>query len=559
MQTADVTHNPGPSDSVAAEYRAVAADPGIVRAGISLRARLIFGAVAIATVAVFAAALAAWGTVSTSHLIERSAAAQARSDLLSGLSARVYDYAVVAVETTAPSVPRDARAARLGSLEERVRGAFNQIDLALAQAVANSERDGQEAQMRRATRSLVIARMNAQFDALVRSISTVETASALRTHLDGFATHFSPLINELIAEEQRDRNQARSEVSSLRGQMIWLATGAGLVAASLVVLFYFTLVRPLIGQLHQIQRAAADIGQGNFTPELPKARSPELQWVSRELGRTADALRTREIGVQSDRSDLNRIISDRTFELEQANARLSQIDRDRRRFFADIGHELRTPLTVILAESELSLRCPADTSDARESLSVIHARARRLNRRIDDLLRVARSETGQIELNLAPFDMSKAAAEAAADLQPLATRQGSTLTTALETAQAIGDKEWCRQIIGGLIENALKHAGAGSTVEIRSRTGGIEALVEVVDDGPGIPANEFDVVFDRFAQGTRDQDGVGFGIGLALARWVTEKQAGTLTLACPAQPNLANGPPGLSVCLALPHPGNTDA
>lgn len=535
---------------------------GDLRPGTSLRTRLIVGAAAIAAVAVFAAALAAWGTVTTSKLIEQSAAAQARIDLLSGLSARVNDYAVVAVETTVPSVPADARTARLGTQADRVADAFAKIDAALAQAVAASEHDGEAAQMRRATRSLVVARMGAQFDALARSVSGAQDVGALRVHLDGFATQFSPLINEIISEEQRDRDFARVEVAALRDQMIWAALGAGLVAAILLVLFYVTLVRPLISQLAHIRDAAAGIGEGNFSPRLPAARSLELNLVTRELGRTAKSLREREFQVETDRAGLNQTIAERTTELEQANLRLSRIDGDRRRFFADIGHELRTPLTVILAEAELGLRGPIEPGEASESLSVIHARARRLNRRIDDLLRVARSETGQIQLGLDPFDLAVAGSEAVADLQPLARRRGIRLEASLAHARAIGDADWCRQVICGLIENALKHSQAGCSVDVSTAIEGELAIVRVTDDGPGLSPEEIDTVFTRFAQGSREASGSGFGVGLALARWVAEQQSGKVSISSPAEyaPEGASAKgPGITVRFALPVAGTNGA
>ena len=259
--------------------------------------------------------------------------------------------------------------------------------------------------------------------------------------------------------------------------------------------------------------------------------------------------------MESDRAQLNRIIAARTAELEQANARLSGIDRARRRFFADVGHELRTPLTVILAEAELGLQNPAVQNDARESMSVIHARARRLNRRIDDLLRVARSETGEIQLNPGPFDLAEAAAQAASDIGPLARRRDVRLEIELTPCPAIGDADWIRQVISGLIENAVKHAGAGSTVVVRTAQRDGQAMALVTDNGPGLPDDAIPVVLERFAQGSREASGSGFGVGLSLARWVVERQSGSLMLASPALDAPAGGAqagPGLTVTVTLP-------
>ena len=222
-----------------------------------LRLRLIVGAGLIAAVAVVAASLAAYGVGEAARMIERSASAQQRIDLLSGLSARVSDYAVVAVETTSPDVPASARQARLNSAAGRVDEAFGLLDRSLEKSVAEVAGDGEAAQMRRATQSLGVARMKAQYDALRRNIGVSYGGDGLRAYLDGFATQFSPLLNAAVNEAQRDRDAARRAVFELRDRMVGRALAAGVVAAVLAVLFYVFLVRPLVGQLVQVRAAAA--------------------------------------------------------------------------------------------------------------------------------------------------------------------------------------------------------------------------------------------------------------------------------------------------------------
>ena len=521
----------------------------------SLRLRLLIGAGVIALVAVFAAALAAYGVAEAARMIERSATAQKRIDLLSALSARVSDYAVVAVETAEPDVPEDARLARLSSASIRVEDAFVQIDRSLEQAVAEVASDGQVEQMRRATQSLGIARMRAQFEALRGNIEQADGRQRLRAYLDGFATQFSPLLNSAVNEDRRNRDGAQKAVATLRERMIWRSGSAAVIAALLVGFYYLFMVRPLLRQLAQVRQAAASIGAGAFDIRLPETGRSELGLLIGEVNSTAEQLEARQKAVDTDRARLNEIIAERTARLEDANAQLSRIDTERRRFFADIGHELRTPLTVILAESELGLGCDVDAGTAAESLSVIHARAKRLNRRIDDLLRVARSETGQIELETGPFDLAQATAAAIADMEPLARRRDVRLIPDLTRAPALGDPDWCRQVISGLIENALKKSPSGSMIEIACAPEDGKAKVEVLDEGPGIPGEEQDGIFGRFSRGTREATGSGFGVGLALARWVVEQQSGKIALQSPANrpPKEARAAgPGVMVTIHLP-------
>ena len=521
----------------------------------SLRLRLGIGAGVIALVAVLTALLTAQGATDISRMIERSAAAQSRIDLLSGLSARVSDYAVVAVETTAPDVPTDSRRARLSSQSERIRTAFEELDRALARAVAAAATETEAAQMRLATRSLGLARMRAQVGALERAVDKTDTTGTLRTHLDGFATQFSPLINDAIAEEQRDRDAARHAVSDLRDRMIWRATFAATGASLLTIGFYVGLVGPLVSRLTQVREAAAAIGDGKFDVALGTGGQSELDRLMRQIDSTASRLHARQEAVEADRARLSEIIAERTDRLEEANERLAGIDSDRRRFFADVGHELRTPLTVILAESELALTDDLTADDVSEALKVIHARARRLNRRIDDLLRVARSETGQIDLEDVPFDLAKSAAEAVEDMKRLAERRNVQLVTQLQPAAANGDSDWTRQVISGLIENAVKKSSSGGVVEVSCREEGQQAKLTVLDEGEGLPPGEAERVFNRFLRGTREASGSGFGVGLALARWVVEHQGGSIDLESPARRPPLKGTargPGFEITISLP-------
>lgn len=535
------------------------------RLRVSLRMRLIVGASAIALLAVVAALLTSYGASETARRIEHSIAAQKRMDLLSALSARVSDYAVIAVESATDGAPETLRIARLTSRAELVAEAFEQVGSALAGAVAES--DGEVEQMRSATKSLGLARMRAQFQALRRAVESAQPERNMRVALDGFATQFSPLLSEAIAEERRDRDAAAVGIRELHERLRWATLLAGLAAAALALVYYALLIRPLMAQLRQVSSAADQIGQGVFDVSLPVERRDELGKLFAAINRMAGRLRRRRAEVDADRASLSETIALRTAELSEANERLSRIDAERRRFFADVGHELRTPLTVILAESELGLKEGMEASEALSALAIIRARATRLNRRIDDLLRVARSETGQIELDARPFDLAASAELAVADIAPTARRRGVTLATRFEPAPAVGDGDWCRQVVSGLIENAIRHSPPGSTIEIAARAQDGRALLEVVDEGEGVPEDEVERVFERFARGSREDGGSGFGVGLALARWVLERQSGTISLTSPAprapEGGGSGGPgvsgagvsrPGAIVTLSLPAP-----
>jgi signal transduction histidine kinase len=94
----------------------------------------------------------------------------------------------------------------------------------------------------------------------------------------------------------------------------------------------------------------------------------------------------------------------------------------------------------------------------------------------------------------------------------------------------LGDADWTRQVISGVLENAVRHATGGGRVALTGVVGADTVDVTVIDDGTGIPAAEVERVFQRFERGKTARAGAGFGVGLALARWVMESQAGTVTV-----------------------------
>jgi signal transduction histidine kinase len=249
--------------------------------------------------------------------------------------------------------------------------------------------------------------------------------------------------------------------------------------------------------------------------------------------------------VARERERLEATVAERTAALSRANDRLARIDSERRRFFADVGHELRTPLTVILGEAELGARHADPALQA--SFGTIQSRALRLVRRIEDLLRIARSESGQLELAEGPVDLAAAASAARADLAPLLARAGVAATVELPPLTVVGDADWLRQVFAGLLENAAKYAGRGATVRIAGAADDGWAEVDIADDGPGIAAERLDGLFERFTRGAAPVP-PGFGVGLALARWVVEAHGGSFAAATPAQG-------GLRLTLRLPLAG----
>lgn len=522
------------------------------RRGISLRARLIAGAGMIAAIAALGALLSLYGAREISRRIDTAVMAQQRMELLSVLSARVNDYGMVAAEVMRiGSRTSEERLAILTSRSDIVDDVFDRIDRAVAASVNAAASEGDFEQNRRATQGLGVARMRAQFNQLRRTLTEHNgiDPSRLRTALDGFATQFSPLLDQAIAQERRDRDAAFRSADDFRTTLGWIAAGVVLLAILALCLFQFGLVRPLMGRIERITQTAERIGGGDLDSRLRIRRRDELGLLFANMNRMAARLRRQRGTVEADRAALNEIIRERSAELTEANQRLERADAQRRRFFADVSHELRTPLTVILGEAQLGMRADDMTGeDTRESMALIHTRARRLNRRIDDLLRVARSESGEIDLASAPFDLHRAASDAIDDLDAVARRRGIDLALNADAgAMAQGDEDWTRQVISGLLDNALRHSPDGTRISLSIATKDDTRSIAVEDAGSGIAPVDQAHVFERFRRGNDATERIGFGVGLSLAKWIIERQGGTIQLESPTQENK-----GTRVTLHLP-------
>ena len=519
----------------------------------SLRARFLLAVGLLALVAMAAAVALVIGISAATRDIDTAAAAHRRVELLGALSARVSDYAVLLLQALAPAATApqgggaDVAGTRLDSARAQVERAFADLDGALrAEIDRTPDADGKTMV---ATRSIVLARMRARFQSLDRQVQPLvfshgdpaADAGRLRAMLDTFATSFAPLLAELIDEERRTSFVAQSETKELRGRLTMLGVAAVCAVLLLAGFVYLGIVRPVATRAAAVARAVGDIGAGRFDTRLSIGGRDELSLLMLSVNRMAARLARREAGVAADRARLTEIIEANTADLRAANRALEETDTARRRFFADVSHELRTPLTVILGEADVTLRAAQNPEPVyRAALTTIRQRGRRLRRRVEDLLRVARSESGQIELADADFDVARMVAEAVEDVSALARAAGVRLETTLPPSgcTAHGDADWLRQVVSGVLENAVRHSPPGGTVGVLARAGGDTIAVTVTDEGPGIAAEVLPHVFERFYRGGESAErGLGYGIGLSLAKWIVDQHHGGVEIESPARPD----------------------
>lgn len=500
----------------------------------SLKARfaLLVGSAAIVVILAAGSLLASLRAVE--QTMERTLAAQKRLDLLAELSGRLADYGIAIVETAATG-------ARSGSRIETTRAevdrALGKVDAKLGDTVASTEDLLSRTEF--AGRSRPLARLKAalalldrQVDVALRQPDPAVQNDGLRGALNAFGAITGPSLSFMVEAERRGIELATADATALTTVLRMSALVATAVALMAVLLMHRAITRPLFARLDAVRRAAAAVGHGQLDLRLPVKSRDELGLLVTSFNRMAARLARREKRVVDDRAALEETIRQRTADLTAANERLGEVDRSRRRFFADVSHELRTPLTVILGECDVALRTlPREAEGFRGVLGTIRKRAQRLQRRVEDLLRLARSESGQLELAPKPLSVSAVLAEAIETFTLQAKRQGVTLSFNPGQAdiEVLADPEWLRQIIEGLIDNALRHGAGATRITVGLAAAGGRAEISVTDDGPGFPETG-ERLFERFSRSSERSDAAGFGIGLALARWVVEQHGGQIAL-----------------------------
>jgi two-component system OmpR family sensor kinase len=244
---------------------------------------------------------------------------------------------------------------------------------------------------------------------------------------------------------------------------------------------------------------------------------------------------TRDPGVQMPQPEADDEVADLVRTLEAMLASLdaarsetqAALDRQRR-FVADASHELRTPLTSILANLEL-LSAQLEGEDAEAARSALRS-SRRMRRLVADLLLLARADAGRVKRR-EPIDLRTVVREAAGEVAPLAADRQLSVEVGDEPLVVEGTGDELHRLALNLVQNALVHTPERTSVDVVAKRSGHDAVVEVSDDGPGIPPYLRDRVFDRFVRGEGDRSGMGgSGLGLSIVRAVAESHGGRVEL-----------------------------
>jgi two-component system sensor histidine kinase BaeS len=266
-----------------------------------------------------------------------------------------------------------------------------------------------------------------------------------------------------------------------------------LIPLALIMWLIIRSLRRTAEPIGEVMEAADRVADGDYSVRVPPHGSPQVR---------------------------NLILS-----FNAMTARLHANEEQRRLLLADIAHELRNPLAIIrgTVEGVIDGIYPRDD----EHLTPLLEETAQMARLLDDLQTLSMAEAGVLQLHLESVDLPAFIQDVANACRTQVDAAGLTLehATAGEVEVQI-DPIRIRQVIENLMTNAIRHTPAGGRIELRAYLGQVNAVIEVMDNGRGIPADALPHIFDRF---TKAADSGGSGLGLAIARRLVEAHGGAIS------------------------------
>jgi len=298
----------------------------------------------------------------------------------------------------------------------------------------------------------------------------------------------------------------KQQINSIRQISLWGALlGMGL-ATILSVFILKTMTRPLL----KMEAVAHAIANGEFGKQVPVVTNDEV-------GKLASSL------------------NNMSLQLKEKIEAIERLDKTRQEFVSNVSHELRTPLTVIQSFSEAILDGLVKEEKVRDFyLKNILEESKRLKRLVDDLLDLKALEAGQTLADMEYVLISKLVMVTSGNFMSLAKEKNIDLNVTIKDKEVTvyGNIDRLKQVMTNLIGNAIAHTQPGGRVEIMEEQKDDRVLISVADNGPGIPPEEIEHIWERFykVDKSRSRGAGGTGLGLAIARRIVELHGGTITV-----------------------------
>lgn len=400
-----------------------------------------------------------------------------------------------------------------------------------------------------------LAVLRQQFDTLDAMISRAQpptSASGQESlQLLGVISAYRELegvLQSFIDDENLEVSAAARELRGLRQKLsdytVAIVLMMLLAIGGFAWLIYQTFMNPMRLLMAGVDRYAS----GDLKRPIGIRSPAEFAELGSHFDTMASTLLDQQTRLHNHNQVLEQAVHNRTQALEEKAAALAQIDHSRRLFFAKVSHELRTPLTVILAEAEIATQA---SDSVNSTLARIQAHGQMLSRRIKDLLALARSDHGEVPIDMAPLELGTVLKQVNAAASVYAHALGLTVTVDMQLRndiEMIGDEDWLSHALIALIDNAIKHAPPHSNITVVWRNTRQHWQFIVEDEGPGVDALAIPMLTEPYFQSDDNAARLGTGLGLAVVNWVVQKHQGELAIN-------NRQPRGLRVVVTLPHLG----
>lgn len=382
-----------------------------------------------------------------------------------------------------------------------------------------------------------LSRLEFQIESLFRELTEITSDSPrtdiarnwgrLSVILDGnidqdFRTEIEAALKEEAEEARETRALVQDRLALYQSLSVLFAVLAGVIGLASLIVLRRSVQMPMM----TLSEGAKRLSAGDMSHRIASTGNDEMAELARTLNHLADRVEAREKHLTSSNQKLEEKVSDRTARLETLLEETRKAESNRKRLMADVSHELRTPLTIIQGEADIALRGSKVPEDYRDALTRVREAATHTARLVDDLLFVARSETGEPRLKVREMDLLNLAT-AVAETNVL----DMTIHTSLTSAPLQGDLERMRQVILILVENARHYGGEKIEIQLHREPDDSYRL-SVADDGPGMTEEDKKNAFERFFRGSNAarRYSEGTGLGLPVARSIVQAHGGTVTL-----------------------------